>query len=110
MMKTILMVIVFFSFIVDLMEMPAGSPSPSVIWLRNGVLIDSDYTRWIKTDGFGLYQVDKMVINPLGAAEPPPSNITIAGLKNQIYLIWLRHDILIDPEIYQVDKMVINPL
>ena len=81
MMKTMLMVIVFFSFIVDLMEMPAGSPSPSVIWLRNGVLIDSDYTRWIKTDGFGLYQVDKMVINPLGAAEPPPSNITISGLN-----------------------------
>ena len=65
MMKTILMVIVFFLQHVDLMEMPAGSPSPSVIWLRNGVLIDSDYTRWIKTDGFGLYQVDKMVINPL---------------------------------------------
>ena len=38
---------VFLQF-VDLMEMPAGSPSPSVIWLRNGVLIDSDYTRWIK--------------------------------------------------------------
>ena len=47
MMKTIDGDCVFLQF-VDLMEMPAGSPSPSVIWLRNGVLIDSDYTRWIK--------------------------------------------------------------
>ena len=32
-----------------LILMVTGSPSPSVIWLRNGAVIDSDYTRWHKS-------------------------------------------------------------
>ena len=35
-------------------RMIAGSPSPSVIWLRNGAVIDSDYTRWQKSSSSSI--------------------------------------------------------
>ena len=70
MIKTMLMVIVFFLFHCGF------NGNACRLSISKCHLVEKR-----RFDRFGLYQVDKMVINPLGAAEPPPSNITIAGLN-----------------------------
>ena len=63
MMKTILMVIVFFLFHCGF------NGNACRLSISKCHLVEKR-----RFDRFGLYQVDKMVINPLWAAEPPSSN------------------------------------